>query len=89
MVAMCWIPRPWAWLAENWRYVATAELMVAIVGALAAAVMLFIEVFDPRYPATRGTIDTSRPVMPWTKELATYGQTNEKEDSSVDNYDLA
>lgn len=68
IICMFWIPRPFRWLGEVWRWPASISVGFVVVGAVLGVISLFIEVQDPNYPATRNPVSSSRPLFWWSRE---------------------
>jgi len=88
-IIMVWVPRPWAWLGDHWRWPVTISLVSGVIGAAILGHVMFIESYDPMHPGARQPLNTSKPVFPWTKEKARWPEMPAAERlPDVESYDL-
>jgi len=71
------------WLADNWRWMLCLYALPWLPYLVAACCQLWIEIFDPHQPAPRKAADTTRPIMPWSKERRWPQQPRRKPDYLV------
>jgi hypothetical protein len=65
---MLTVQTEWKWIVQNWRKLLWIPVAPWLLGCLLAGFVLFIEMFDPNYPAPRKATDTSRVIWPWSRE---------------------